>query len=93
MCIFYSKRVYVFTVYSLRHGCVPCSHTLSQTDALEFQAWQRKMAAERSRGQFFKSLYQADETPIVGEDLSMLKVLDTFLGEDAWGHVNWGCWG
>lgn len=43
-------------------------------DALEFQAWQRKMAAERSRGQFFKSLYQADDTPIVGEDLSMLKV-------------------
>lgn len=32
------------------------------------------MAEQRNQGQFFKSLYRADTTPIVGEDVSKLKV-------------------
>lgn len=33
------------------------------------------MAQQRNEGQFFKSLYRADNTPIIGEDVSQLKVL------------------
>lgn len=46
----------------------------AQADALEFHEWQQRMAEQRNQGQFFKSLYRADTTPIVGEDVSQIKV-------------------
>lgn len=38
-----------------------------QADAAAFRQWQRQMAVDRSRGHFFKSLYQAEEEEEVDE--------------------------
>lgn len=35
-------------------------HRDEQADAAAFRQWQRQMAVDRSRGHFFKSLYQAE---------------------------------
>ena len=41
---------------------MPCS-CICQADQASFQEWQKQMAVDRSRGHFFKSLYQAEPDP------------------------------
>jgi hypothetical protein len=45
------------------HGSCQVRACCDQADQEKFREWQKQMAVDRSRGHFFKSLYQAPADP------------------------------
>jgi hypothetical protein len=58
---------------------IRCVHGVLQADKENFEQWEQKMARERSRGQFFQSLYQTDKKRPVGSDSADLQVSSSRL--------------